>query len=153
MAIEILVALLVVKIVNCIPKAQTNVNIMRVREHFLKDQAKLYRQTIVLSSFATPEMKSLFSSFRNLMGKIQFKEVHEGVMAQIQTPIKHLFERHSVHTVATISDDRLVFFKETIIPRVSLCWQNLCLHMESTWILQIVASVCIPHLIFRSDFA
>lgn len=116
-----MLVLSVVKMVNRIPKAQNDVNIMRVREHFLKDQAKLYRQTIMLSSFVTPEMNSLFASCRNLMGQIQLKEKHNGVMSHVLSPVRHVFERHRVQNISNIAEDRLAFFKESIIPRVRLC--------------------------------
>lgn len=102
------------------PKAQHNVNIMRVREYCLKDQARLYRQTIMLSSFATAEMNSLFSSACcNMRGQVRLNMNHRDFfMGKVVPAVKHIFERHGVDKVESNVESRLMFFKDKIVPKV-----------------------------------
>lgn len=102
------------------PKAQHNVNIMRVREYCLKGQAQLYRQTIVFSSFATAEMNSLLtSSCRNIRGQIRLTMHYQGsLLSKVVPTVKHVFERHGVDGIESHAESRLTFFKDKIVPKV-----------------------------------
>ena len=79
---------------NAIPKQQHNSDILRVRDWYLGNRAGAYRQNIVLSSFESPEMKSLFSRYcLNHAGIARWKVAHRGVLGQITSGMKHVFER------------------------------------------------------------
>lgn len=48
--------------VNKLPRGMHGVDVMRVREWYLQGKAKQYRQSILMSSFCFPELKSLLST-------------------------------------------------------------------------------------------
>lgn len=59
---------------NKVPEAQHGTDIMRVREHFLSGNGAAYRQTIVLSSFASAEMNALFNrTCTNWAGRVKLR--------------------------------------------------------------------------------
>ena len=63
---------------NKLPEAQHGTDIMRVREPLLAGQGALYRQTIVLSSFASAEMNALLNrACCNWAGKIKLRATHQ----------------------------------------------------------------------------
>ncbi len=47
--------------VNGVPEALHGADVTRVRQWYLDGAARRYRQTVLLSSFASPEMNALFS--------------------------------------------------------------------------------------------
>ena len=68
----------VVDRMNEVPKGQHGVDIMRVREWYLSGQARQFRQTILLSSFASAEVNALFNrSCSNHAGKVRLKVSHK----------------------------------------------------------------------------
>ena len=63
---------------NKLPEAQHGTDIMRVREPLLAGHGALYRQTILLSSFASAEMNALMNrTCSNWAGKIKLRVAHE----------------------------------------------------------------------------
>ena len=76
----------VVDRMNEVPKGQHGVDIMRVREWYLSGQARQFRQTILLSSFASAEVNALFNrSCSNHAGKVRLKVSHKvGVPSVVQ---------------------------------------------------------------------
>lgn len=82
---------------NAIPKQQHNSDILRVRDWYLGNRARAYRQNIVLSSFESPEMNSLFSRYcLNHAGIARWKVPHRGVLGHISPGVKHVFDRLGV---------------------------------------------------------
>lgn len=68
----------VLEALNEVPKGQHGVDIMRVREWYLSGSARQYRQTILLSSFASAEVNALFNrSCSNHAGKVRLKVNHK----------------------------------------------------------------------------
>ncbi len=79
---------------NAIPKQQHNSDILRVRDWYLANRARAYRQNILLSSFESPEMKSLFSRYcLNHAGIARWKVAHRGVLGNTAQGVKHVFDR------------------------------------------------------------
>ena len=63
---------------NKLPEAQHGTDIMRVREPLLAGQGALYRQTILLSSFASAEMNALMNrTCCNWAGQIKLNQLHQ----------------------------------------------------------------------------
>lgn len=63
---------------NKLPEAQHGTDIMRVREPLLAGQGALYRQTILLSSFASAEINALMNrSCCNWAGQVKLKLTHQ----------------------------------------------------------------------------
>ncbi len=82
---------------NAIPKQQHNSDILRVRDWYLANRARAYRQNILLSSFESPEMKSLFSRYCfNHAGIARWKVAHRGVLGNTAPGVKHVFDRLNI---------------------------------------------------------
>ena len=63
---------------NRLPEAQHGADIMRVREPLLVGRGALYRQTILLSSFASAEMNALMHrTCSNWAGCVKLKSTHQ----------------------------------------------------------------------------
>ncbi len=63
---------------NRLPEAQHGADIMRVREPLLAGRGALYRQTILLSSFASAEMNALMHrTCSNWAGCVKLKSTHQ----------------------------------------------------------------------------
>lgn len=70
--------------VNRQPEKHMGSDIMRLREWYLSGLARHYRQTIVLSSFATPEVHALFArTAQGHGGRWKLKVEGEGVLGQV----------------------------------------------------------------------
>ena len=66
--------LAVFEALNKVPEEMHGTDVMRVREWYLTDQAKDFRQNILLSSFVSPEMNALFSRLcRSHAGKAKLQ--------------------------------------------------------------------------------
>jgi U3 small nucleolar RNA-associated protein 25 len=108
---------------NKMPSQQRDVDIMRVREWMLSGQAKHYRQTIVLSSFASAEMNSVIvRKCSNHSGRIRVQQVnHPGVLRHIVPQVRQIYERLSIPVGAGPAGDadaRFENFKSVIWPRI-----------------------------------
>jgi U3 small nucleolar RNA-associated protein 25 len=108
---------------NKMPSQQRDVDIMRVREWMLSGQAKHYRQTIVLSSFASAELNSLLvRKCSNHSGRIRLYQVHHpGVLRHIVPQVRQIYERLSLPVGAGPAGDadaRFENFKSVIWPRI-----------------------------------
>ena len=79
---------------NAIPKQQHNSDILRVRDWYLGARAGAYRQNILLTSFESPEINSLFSRYcLNHAGIARWKVAHRGVLNNVSPGMRHVFER------------------------------------------------------------
>lgn len=77
-----------------IPLESHGCDFSRVRSWYLDDQAKYFRQTIVLSQFITPEINSLFGNkCSNIGGKVKFRPKYTGAMARIGMKIRQTFSK------------------------------------------------------------
>lgn len=108
---------------NKMPSQQRDVDIMRVREWMLSGQAKHYRQTIILSSFASAEMNSLIvRKCCNHSGRIRVHQVNQpGVLRHIVPQVRQIYERLSIPVGAGPAGDadaRFDNFKSVIWPRI-----------------------------------
>lgn len=82
------------KYMSRIPVESHGCDFSRVRSWYLDDQAKFFRQTIILSQFITPEINSLFSNrCFNIGGRIKFRPRYKGSMAKIGMPIRQTFSK------------------------------------------------------------
>jgi U3 small nucleolar RNA-associated protein 25 len=74
----------VLEALNQLPKQQHGTDIMRVRLHLLASQGQLYRQTIMSSSFASPQLNAAFSSLcSSHAGKFRLVAQPTGVLGQV----------------------------------------------------------------------
>jgi len=88
----------------------------------LDDNAKHLRQTIVLSSFLTPEINSLFNTYMtNAFGKVKYQPEYDGSILTTGLPIKQTFSKFHCPTVQSDPDARFKFFTATLIPWILRC--------------------------------
>jgi hypothetical protein len=74
----------VLEALNQLPRQQHGTDIMRVRLHLLASQGQHYRQTIMSSSFAAPQLNAAFSSFCcSHAGKFRLVAQPTGVLGQV----------------------------------------------------------------------
>ena len=108
---------------NKMPSQQRDVDIMRVREWMLSGQAKHYRQTIVLSSFASAEMNSLIvRKCSNHSGRLRLTSIDTpGVLRHIVPQVRQIYERLRIPVgagPAADADARFENFKSVLWPRI-----------------------------------
>jgi U3 small nucleolar RNA-associated protein 25 len=102
---------------NLSPKEAHGCDFSRVRMWYLDDNAKHLRQTIVLSSFITPEINSLFSKYMmNVSGKIKYQANYDGSMLTTGLPLKQTFARYHSSNIQSDPDTRFKFFTSTVVP-------------------------------------
>eukprot|EP00898_Chlorokybus_atmophyticus_P001794 jgi/Chlat1/2615/Chrsp178S02458 len=109
--------LAVFDLLNLIPTQQHDSDFMRIREWYLNGWARHYRQTIVCSSFVTPELLALMRSCSNRAGEHRLKFEYEGVLSKIVPQVQQLFERFDCSGTDS-SDIRFDYFVRQVYPRL-----------------------------------
>ncbi|XP_048586436.1 U3 small nucleolar RNA-associated protein 25 homolog [Nematostella vectensis] len=100
------------------PKAAHDVDFSRVRNWCLNGWSKYYRQTLVISSFPSPELNSLFNSYcHNFAGKGRTcpKDV-SGTISQVVTQVPQVFHRITCQSIGESPDTRFSTFINEILP-------------------------------------
>ncbi|RIB27767.1 digestive organ expansion factor [Gigaspora rosea] len=101
---------------NLIPKKSHNCDFSRVKNWYLDGKAKYYRQTIIISSYLTPEINSLFNKqMLNLAGKLKIKDKYEGTIVDVIPRVKQIFTRIESSLIEA-DDTRFKYFIEKSLP-------------------------------------
>jgi U3 small nucleolar RNA-associated protein 25 len=108
---------------NALPKESHGCDFSRVRTWYLDGKAKHLRQTIILSSFLTPEINRLVSKhLHNIAGRVKYLPSYDGVMIEVPSllpiPISQTFVRIEPPTPAKDSDVRFKYFCASILPQI-----------------------------------
>jgi U3 small nucleolar RNA-associated protein 25 len=107
---------------NRLPRAQRDVDIMRVRPFYLAGQARLYRQTILLGSYASAEANALFArAAASHAGKARVAPAAlPGVLCWAAPGARALFERlpRAPGGPAGAADARFALFAAAGWPRL-----------------------------------
>jgi len=101
---------------NQLPKASHDTDFSRVKPWFLDGHAKYLRQSIMLSPYESPEMRSLFSSYTNVAGKIRTR--HLWPPLAVPEGIKQIFSQFECANPQSEPDKRFEYFTTQIFPSV-----------------------------------
>lgn len=111
---------------NLQPKDDHGCDFSRVRNWYLEDQAKYFRQTLLFTQFNTPELSKLFRLHcQNWAGKVRLEpEPHPGVLSEIGVKAKQTFSRFDVPSSSSSSsssiegepDARFAYFTQAVLP-------------------------------------
>jgi len=103
---------------NIKPKQVGDTDFSRVRMWTLNFWSKFYRQTLIFSSFITPEMNSLFNKHcHNYSGKVRIKPLsYSGSVRQIVSQIPQVLHRIDCQSVTSEADKRFEYFVTKVLP-------------------------------------
>ncbi|KAL1224086.1 Protein NUCLEOLAR FACTOR 1 [Cardamine amara subsp. amara] len=109
----------VVDHLNRLPSKQHGTNVMRIRPLYLDQHARFYRQSIILSSYLTPEINSLFNHHcLNYKGKMKLACKYKGVLQKVLLPVRQIYERFVADSMVQVEDARLEYFTKKIFPKI-----------------------------------
>ncbi|KAF5179975.1 U3 small nucleolar rna-associated protein [Thalictrum thalictroides] len=109
----------VVEELNHIPSKQHGTDVMRIRQWYLDGHARLYRQTILLSSYLNPDMNSLFNRHcLNYQGKVKLITEYKGVLPKVLLQVRQIYQRFDSISLTDADDDRLDYFAKKVFPKI-----------------------------------
>ncbi len=102
---------------NLQPKEAHGCDFSRVRNWYLDNNAKYFRQTIALAAFNTPEINTqFFNQSKNWAGKVKINANYAGAIQELGLKIKQTFSRLESPSFATDPDTRFTYFTTAIVP-------------------------------------
>lgn len=111
----------IVDAMNALPQEMRDCDIQRVHESYLNGHARHLRQTVLLSSFQTPEINALFNRrCVNYEGKVRLRTSQKGVLGQLTLKTRQQFERVNMKSsdVVNADDIRFKYFVKHVLPRI-----------------------------------
>ena len=102
---------------NAQPKEGHGCDFSRVRDWYLEGHAEYLRQTIVLSSFMTPELNQIFNhNMTNIAGKYKISERNsKGMIEDLGINVKQSFSRFEASTPPSEPESRFRYFTNTML--------------------------------------
>nr|CAG4715943.1 unnamed protein product [Naegleria fowleri] len=89
-----------------------------LKEYHIQGFAKYFRQTIVFSSYMSPDINGLVTNYcKNMRGLVKVRSFYEGVLSPLAGNIPQIFERISCTDPTTVDDERYNYFVNTVFPR------------------------------------
>lgn len=105
---------------NLQPKEAHGCDFSRVRNWYLDNNAKYFRQTIALCAFNTPELNTLFFNHsKNWAGRIRITANYPGALQELGLRVNQTFSRLDSPNFATDPDIRFTYFTTAIIPSLT----------------------------------
>eukprot|EP00727_Mastigamoeba_balamuthi_P009061 m51a1_g4778 putative digestive organ expansion factor-like (747) ;mRNA; f:40341-43205 len=104
---------------NLTPLNPHETDFSRVRKWFLESQGHLFRQNIIISSVAMPEINGLFNRYcHNIRPRIRiFPDVGEGSISLVAQNMRQIFQRVDCTSFQTAADDRFKYFVDQVLPQ------------------------------------
>ncbi|XP_071737104.1 protein NUCLEOLAR FACTOR 1 [Rutidosis leptorrhynchoides] len=108
----------VVEQLNRLPSKQRT-DIMRIRPWYLDEQARFYRQTIILGSHTNPDINLLYNNLcLNYEGRVKLSCEHKGVLPKVLLQVRQIYERFDTESIVESDDARLDYFKKKVFPKI-----------------------------------
>lgn len=105
---------------NMQPKDAHGCDFSRVRNWYLDDQAKYFRQTAVFSAFNTPELAELVRAHcHNWAGKARLQQQSAGMIQHLGVKARQTFSRFEASSIAADPDARFAYFTKAIVPMLT----------------------------------
>eukprot|EP00794_Sanderia_malayensis_P020322 gene20322-22321_t len=100
------------------PKETHDTDLSRVRMWSLDSWSKFYRQSLMFSSFTTPELNSVYNKyFNNYAGKNKIRaSSFDGAVKQIVKQIPQIFNRMETTLITDAAEKRFNYFIDKILP-------------------------------------
>ncbi|SCV70674.1 BQ2448_3436 [Microbotryum intermedium] len=95
---------------NKLPEEAHGCDFSRVKPWYLDGKASRLRQSILLSAYETPEIRSLYRSLVNIEGKLKAEVKHDGLLSQVPKGVKQVFTRFECADVYKEDDIRFEHF-------------------------------------------
>ncbi|KAL2148705.1 hypothetical protein VTH82DRAFT_1852 [Thermothelomyces myriococcoides] len=105
---------------NIQPKDAHGCDFSRVRNWYLDDQARQFRQTAIFSAFNTPELAELLRAHcHNWAGKARLQQECPGMIQYLPVKARQTFSRFEAATIAADPDARFAYFTKAIVPMLT----------------------------------
>ena len=105
---------------SLLPSSPRQTDITRIRPWFLEGWAQYFRQTVLVSEFASADMNALFNrNCHNISGKIRVSAVTEGAIVNVIPKVPQKFHRFTCENLKQDSSTRFEYFMEKIMTSVS----------------------------------
>nr|XP_043628614.1 U3 small nucleolar RNA-associated protein 25 [Erigeron canadensis] len=109
----------VVEQLNHRPSKLQGTDIMRIRPWYFEEQARFYRQTIILGSHVNPDINALFNNHcLNYEGRVKLFCEHKGVLPKVLLQVRQIYERIDAESIVDADDARLDYFKKKVFPKI-----------------------------------
>ena len=106
---------------NRTPKSTHDTDISRVRMWAVNEWSKYYRQSLMFSSFPTPEINGIFNKyFQNFAGKTKWcvSDV-PGTVQQVSSIVPQVFHKINADSYVSLADKRFDYFINQILPNLT----------------------------------
>ncbi|GFH51910.1 hypothetical protein CTEN210_08386 [Chaetoceros tenuissimus] len=104
------------------PKKNSGIDFGRVRNYLLEGQASKWRQSIMVSRFADPQLIASFNRHAtSVAGKIKVRRKvssDEASICSVLTKVRQVFQRVPCDSFATQGESRLKYFENIVLPQL-----------------------------------
>jgi U3 small nucleolar RNA-associated protein 25 len=107
----------------------------KIRDYFVYGFGQYFRQTIILSRFASPDINGLLNYCYNVRGQVKIRtKFAQGIITSVHGSIPQIFERFDCDQPSRIDDARFEYFKTQVYPRMKQSSDGIFLILVSTYL-------------------